>query len=213
MSRLGERLKEIIEEKYGGVPEFSRETGIPKTTVYNLIHRDFRGGNIDTVIPLCKALNIDTDALVGGTLRFRDFDPNYVDVPLYGYIAAGTPIEVASAEEWFPVPRVLVESHPNAFLLKVRGGGMDRLLPSGCLALVDPDDAEVLSGRVYALNVNGYDATLKHVEALQDGVRLVPNSSDPTIHPQVFDFNDEEAEDVTIIGRVVWATFPFDYEL
>jgi len=106
-----------------------------------------------------------------------------------------------------------MEKHPNAFLLRVDGESMDKKLPNGCLALIDPDDKDVKSGKVYALNINGYDATVKHVDRLSNGVRLVPNSSDPTILPQVYDFNDTSTESITILGRVIWATFPFDYEI
>ncbi|MCL2631492.1 MAG: hypothetical protein FWD45_00130, partial [Coriobacteriia bacterium] len=119
MNKLGDRLGEIIEERYGSIAEFSRASKIPKTTIYNLINRDFRGGNIDTVVPFCKMLGIDVDALVGGTLRFKNDDPDYVDVPLFGSIAAGEPIEMITVDELFPVPRVLMEKHPNAFLLRV----------------------------------------------------------------------------------------------
>lgn len=65
----------------------------------------------------------------------------------------------------------------------------------------------------YAVCVNGYKATIKRVRKLANGVELVPDSHDPTQRPIVFDYADDDAEEVTVIGRVVWATMPFDYEI
>ena len=90
---------------------------------------------------------------------------------------------------------------------------MNRVLPNGSLALVDPDMREVVSGMVYAVCVNGYDATVKRVRRLENGVELVPDSTDPTFHPVVYDSTVPDTETITIIGRVVWYTVPFDFEL
>ena len=65
-------------------------------------------------------------------------DGSFKDVPLYGSIAAGTPIDMIEINETHPVPTALVERHPDAFLLMVKGTSMNRLLPNGSYALVDP---------------------------------------------------------------------------
>ncbi|MCL2756990.1 MAG: XRE family transcriptional regulator [Coriobacteriia bacterium] len=211
MYKLGERLNDIIEEKYGSVAEFARVSKIPKTTIYNLINRDFRGGNINTIVPFCQLLGIDVDALIGGTLRMKGEDPDYVDVPLYGRIAAGEPIEMIEDKEWFPVPRRIAEAHPNAILLIVCGSSMDKVLPDRTYALIDQNQIDVINGQIYALTINGYDATIKKLEKLNNGMRLIPVSSDPTYEVEVLDFNKPETDKLRIIGRVIWMTSPFDY--
>lgn len=135
-----------------------------------------------------------------------------VDVPSYGAIAAGTPIEMVEVEDTQPVPVKVHNRFPNAFLLKVEGESMNRILPNGSYALVDPDQKEPISGKPYAVCVNGYDATIKRVVKLSNGFELTPDSTDPTFRPTVYDYNEPGTDPVTIIGRVVYYVLPFDWE-
>ena len=115
-------------------------------------------------------------------------------------------------EDTFVIPTALRERYPNAFLLKVVGESMNRVLPNGSYALVDPT-SEAVEGRAYAVAVNGYDATIKRVRHLANGIELAPDSTDPTIRPLVFDYADPDAETVTVIGEVVWYVVPYDFEI
>lgn len=135
-----------------------------------------------------------------------------VDVPSYGAIAAGTPIEMVEVEDSQPVPVRVHERFPKAFLLKVEGESMNRILPNGSYALIDPAQKEPISGKPYAVCVNGYDATIKRVVKLSNGFELTPDSTDPTFRPTVYDFNEPGTDPVTIIGRVVFYVLPFDWE-
>lgn len=136
-----------------------------------------------------------------------------VDVPLYGSIAAGTPIEMMAVEDTQQVPEKVHAAHPNAFLLRVEGESMNRILPNGCLALVDPCSEVDRDGKAYAVCVNGYDATIKRVRKLSNGFVLEPDSTDPTYVPQVFNFNEPDTMAITIIGRVVFYVLPTDWEI
>ena len=136
-----------------------------------------------------------------------------VDVPLYGSIAAGTPIEMISSESSQPVPIEVQCRYPSAFLLRVRGESMNRVLPNGCFALIDPEQREPVNCKAYAVCVNGYDATIKRVRRLQNGFELAPDSLDPTYKPTVYDYGEPGTDTVTIIGRVVHYVLPFDWEV
>lgn len=150
-------------------------------------------------------------------------DPNnpkfkMIDVPLYGSIAAGDPIYMNDPdelpEEWFSVPSVLVNKYESCFLLKVKGNSMNRVLPNGSYALVAPSRKEpVIDNHAYAVCVNGYDATIKRVKKLANGIELIPDSIDPTYKPKVYDYGLEETETITIIGEIVWYTIPFDFQI
>ena len=134
-----------------------------------------------------------------------------IDVPLYGRIAAGAPIEMMEIEDMQPVPVPVHQRHPNAFLLRVEGESMNRILPNGCLALVDPCSEVDRDGHPYAVCVNGYDATIKRVRKLNNGFVLEPDSMDPTYEPQVFNYNEPDTQTITVIGRVVYYVLPFDW--
>ena len=135
-----------------------------------------------------------------------------VEVPLYGAIAAGTPIEMIPVENSQPVPSEVRRRYPSAFLLKVEGDSMNRILPNGCYALVDPCEAVEPNGAPYAVCVNGYDATIKRVNKLNNGFELAPDSNDPTYSKQVFNYNEPGTQTITVIGEVVYFVLPFDWE-
>ena len=81
---------------------------------------------------------------------------------------------------------------------------MNRVLPDGHYALIDPCDEIRTSGQIYAIAVGDSAATIKHVRVLGNGLELVPDSDDPTHHPMVFDYADEALPEIRVIGRVVW---------
>lgn len=135
-----------------------------------------------------------------------------VEVPLYGAIAAGTPIEMTPVENTQPIPAKVHELHPNAFLLKVEGNSMNRVLPNGSYALIDPCKTVERDGAPYAVCVNGYDATIKRVRKLNNGFQLVPDSTDPTYETKTYNYNEPGTQTITVIGRVVYYVLPFDWE-
>ena len=163
------------------------------------------------LIKLSSVLDVTISYLLG--LENASIPNNStVDVPSYGSIAAGTPIEMVEVKDSQPVPVKVHERFPKAFLLKVEGESMNRILPNGSYALIDPAQKEPISGKPYAVCVNGYDATIKRVVKLSNGFELTPDSTDPTFRPIVYDYNEPGTDPVTIIGRVVYYVLPFDWE-
>lgn len=137
---------------------------------------------------------------------------DYTEVPLYGSIAAGEPIEMIAYDNKYPVPSKIRAKYPNGFLLKVDGESMNRVLPNGCYAYIDPAKTVDVPMKPYAVCVNGYDATIKRVRALNNGFELVPDSNDPTYKPTVYDYGVDDTPEITVIGRVVWYCVPMDWE-
>ena len=89
---------------------------------------------------------------------------------------------------------------------------MNRVLPNGSYALIDPCEDVTADNKPYAVCVNGYSATIKRVRKLANGFELAPDSTDPTYKPVVYDYGEEGTETITVIGRVVWYCVPFDWE-
>lgn len=169
--------------------------------------------DMGSIIQLAKLYKTSTDKILGS-----DFSPlnsvtdqAFIDVPLFGAIAAGTPIEMIAVEDTFPVPAKVHEKHPDAFLLKVVGESMNKILPNGCYALVDPCEDVEVNGQPYAVCVNGYDATVKRVDKLANGFRLRPDSNDPTYAEKTYNYNEPGTEQITIIGKVVYYVLPYDW--
>lgn len=211
---LEDALRSLIKEKYGSIPHFAEVIDVPANSVYNALNRGLKNTRTELTDKIYRELNIDWD-----TARLDDFkelrlkgtSSSFVDVPLYGSIAAGTPIEMIEIDETHPVPAKVMDKYPDAFLLKVKGRSMDKVLPDGCYALVDPCEEVERENQPHAVCVNGYDATIKRVRNLANGIELDPDSTDPTFKPSIYDYGDENTEEITIIGRVVYYVLPFDW--
>ena len=62
---LGSRLKHILDERGLTVTQFSKEAGVPAQTVYALINRDSNKADMDILIKLLAALNMDFFTFMG----------------------------------------------------------------------------------------------------------------------------------------------------
>lgn len=62
---LGSRLKQILEERGLTVTQFSKEAGVPAQTLYALINRDSNKADMDILIKLLTALNMDFFTFMG----------------------------------------------------------------------------------------------------------------------------------------------------
>lgn len=196
--------------------ELAERVGVSQQAIqyYESGERDIRSS---MVLKLSEALDCSPTYILGlddapwiKHIRLASAE-DFVDVPLYGSIAAGTPIEMIETDDMHPIPSEMHRRYPDAFLLRVKGESMNRVLPDGCYALVNPCSAAEEDGRPYAVCVNGYDATIKRVHVLNNGFELVPDSNDPTYKPTVYDYGVPGTETITVIGRVVWFCIPYDW--
>lgn len=202
----GYKIAEARIAKGWSQQELADKLGTTQQTIqrYESGARDIKSS---VLVKLSAALGVTISYLLG---MENAAIPNtaMTDVPLYGSIAAGTPIEMLEIEDEQPIPTKMHVRYPNAFLLRVKGESMNRVLPNGCFALVDPCDAVERDGQPYAVCVNGYDATVKRVRKLNNGFVLEPDSTDPTYERQVFNYNEAGTQTVTVIGRVVYYVLP-----
>lgn len=212
MKRIEDEIKDMIDSRYGSIPKFAKLINIPPQTIYTALKKGLSGASVATVMPIVAELGLDPVWLLNNRLIEKDnFTPDFIDVPLYGSIAAGTPIEMIDVDDTHPIPSEVHEKYPDAFLLRVKGESMNRVIPNGCYVLVDPCDVVDAEMQPYAVCVNGFDATIKRVRTLSNGFELVPDSTDPTYKPTVYDYGEPGTETVTVIGRVVWYTLPFEW--
>ena len=218
METLEDAIRRLIKKNYGSIPKFAAVIDVPENSIYSALSRGMGNTRTELTDKIYRELNIDWDTAKLGDdyrgLKLKTAVPNtnMVDVPLYGAIAAGTPIEMTPVENTQPIPAKVHELHPNAFLLKVEGNSMNRVLPNGSYALIDPCKTVERDGAPYAVCVNGYDATIKRVRKLNNGFQLVPDSTDPTYETKTYNYNEPETQTITVIGRIVYYVLPFDWE-
>lgn len=56
-------IKDLIKKRGLSLRSFAEEVGIPYTTLYSMLNRGIGKASVDTVIKVCKALDITTDRL------------------------------------------------------------------------------------------------------------------------------------------------------
>ena len=211
---IGDRIRAVREARGMSQAELAKRMGVVQQTgaKYESAGRDMRSG---TIARLAQALDTSIAFLLGQTDAMEIepiYDGGYVAVPYFGRVAAGTPITMEAADDTREIPADVRGRFPDSFLLLVTGESMNRILPDGCYALIDPCETIDHPGKPYAICVNGFDATIKRVRQLSNGIELIPDSLDPTYHTQTFDYGDPDTPDITVIGRVVWYCLPADWE-
>ena len=97
------------------------------------------------------------------------------ELPLFGYIAAGKPLDVDVSDETIAVPEHLTTRGEN-YVLKVRGDSMvdDGILDGDLVIIARRDLAD--NGEMVVANVSG-EVTLKRLYREGDRVRLQPANS------------------------------------
>lgn len=181
---------ETVEPRIGYVQALADHFGLPVSAL-------IEAGGMDQVDPVTKRLRPRASKSTA---------------PLYAAICAGTPIQSIEAEGQIPVPEHILEEHPKGFFLRVSGESMNRVLPNGSFAFVDPD-SDVVNGDVAVVVVNGCDAAIKRVHRFSSSVVLEPDSLDDQFKETVFDYARDEASEVKVIGRVVWYVAPYGERL
>jgi repressor LexA len=116
------------------------------------------------------------------------------ELPLFGYIAAGRPLDVVQSDEMIAVPERLTSRGEN-YVLKVKGDSMveDGILDGDLVVIVRRQIAE--NGEMVVANVSG-EVTLKRIYREGERVRLQPANTymNPIYAP---------ARDVAVQGVVV----------
>lgn len=105
----------------------------------------------------------------------RDERSTARELPLFGYIAAGRPLDVDVSDETITVPEHLTTRGEN-YVLKVRGDSMvdDGILDGDLVIIARRERAD--NGEMVVANVNG-EVTLKRLYREGERVRLQPANS------------------------------------
>ena len=126
-----------------------------------------------------------------------DSGPQAVELPLYGSVAAGLPIEAITGTETLAVPPDMVRRGRNNYVLKVQGNSMiDEQIRDGDYIVVSSQDTADNGQMVVAL-VGGESATVKKLYR-EPGNRIRLQPANATMDPII-----EDARNVQVQGIVV----------
>jgi repressor LexA len=106
-------------------------------------------------------------------VKREDTDPEALEIPLLGIVAAGQPIEAILSNETVPVPRSML-GRGRTFALRVRGDSMiDEHICDGDIVVVESRQTAENGQKVVAL-IDGSDATVKRFYNDAGKIRLEP---------------------------------------
>lgn len=217
MTSLSDRLKALREESGLSQAKVAKALNISYSGYQNYEYGKREKIPGDVLSRMAMLFNTTTDYILGvSNTRYKTIKPdvsesNFVDRPLYGSIAAGTPLEMLPIDETYETPRPVAEKYPNGFWLRIASDSMNLLFPVGTLVYVNPMEDIRVNGKPYALCVNGYDATVKMVDKMSNGYRLTPASTNPVYVPQEYDYSIPGTDRITVIGEIVYDMKPFDW--
>lgn len=127
--------------------------------------------------------------------------PDVQMVPIIGLTSAGNWREaiLAPGSGTMPVPARVAGN--KAFAVEVKGDSMDKIIPDGGYAIVDPDQSQLYNDKVYLIENADHDAQVKLYRS--NPARFEPASSNH-LHQILYVGEDS----VRVIGRVVWTGAP-----
>lgn len=80
---IEEQLRDLIIKHSGSVNRFANECGLSQSTIFTIFNRGIGKANIQSIITICRELNISTDELVQGRitpLQYLDANLEYINI-------------------------------------------------------------------------------------------------------------------------------------
>ncbi|PTR05127.1 MULTISPECIES: XRE family transcriptional regulator [unclassified Novosphingobium] len=116
-------------------------------------------------------------------------------VPVIGIAAAGAWREAINLPH-YSVPILKKPGRKAAFAVEVKGDSMDKILPDGSWAAVDPTQKTLFERKVYLIQNGDGEATIKRF--MEAPARFEPASNNPDHQPIMMGEHQ-----IIVIGRVV----------
>lgn len=118
-----------------------------------------------------------------------------IDVPLLGYVAAGSPIEAIASNETIAVPEDLV-GRRETYVLRVKGDSMiDEQIRDGDFVIVE-DRKTAENGEMVIALLGGSEVTLKKFYREHGRIRLQP--ANPAMQPIIADPSNVQLQGVVV---------------
>lgn len=191
---FGEVLKRLRKDKGFTQAELARLTGL-KVSAISMYENGNREPNFETLEIFADLFNVDMDVLLG---RKKKSDTTNISseekgkkevvrkgnrIPVLGRVAAGIPIEaVQDIEDYEEIPASWGDPR-EYFALKIQGHSMEPRIWDGDVVIAKKM-ADVDSGSVAVVLVDGEEATVKQIKKSEDGMTLI--GWNPAVYPPKF---------------------------
>lgn len=199
MKSIGERIKEA--RKSAGLTqlELAKKTELSRSYIGD-IEKDRYNPSVSTLQLIATATNTPLEDLLPSTKTVSPTGRG-VRIPVLGRVVAGIPIE--AVEEILDYEEITPELAATGefFALQVKGDSMLPKLEEGDVVIVKKQ-ADVETGDIAIVLVNGDEATIKQVKKVNGGIMLYGFNPD-VYEPHFYSNQQIEELPVQILGKVI----------
>ena len=198
---LHEKIRELRKQKGVTQQQLADILCVEKTNISKWEAGVYEPGKA-VLSKMAEYFNVSVDYLLGRTDNpTPDTLPTAtIKIPLLGNIAAGQPIEaIENVEDYVYISEDMAR-RGTYFALKVKGNSMEPRIYEGDIAIIR-HQAMVNNGEIAAVKVNGDDVTLKKVEYVKDGVKLI--GLNPSFTPLFYTTAECVQKTLTVLGKLV----------
>lgn len=195
----GQRITKLRKERDLQQKEVAAAIGMNRI-VLNRIELGKRPLRDDEAVALADFFHVTTDYLLKGVTA-QPRDKKGVRIPVLGRVVAGIPIE--AVEEILDYEEITPELAATGefFALQVKGDSMLPKLEEGDIVIVKKQ-ADVETGDIAIVLVNGDEATIKQVKKVNGGIMLYGFNPD-VYEPHFYSNQQIEELPVRILGKVI----------
>ena len=196
----GQRITKLRKERDLQQKEVAEAIGMNRI-VLNRIELGKRPLRDDEAVALADYFHVTTDYLLKGKSSNQSSSGRGVRIPVLGRVVAGIPIE--AVEEILDYEEITPELAATGefFALQVRGDSMLPKLEEGDVVIVKKQ-ADVETGDIAIVLVNGDEATIKQVKKVNGGIMLYGFNPD-VYEPHFYSNQQIEELPVRILGKVI----------
>jgi SOS-response transcriptional repressor LexA len=207
---LGNKLKEIRENKNLTLDEFSLLLNEDRQTYYNY-ERGSRGLHIFKLEKYVKKLKLSHKEIleilnISLNNNLINSIDGFLKANIYSFAGAGNFIDLT---EYEPIDTIIIPVNfysPSIVLVKVSGHSMEPLIFNDAIVGIDKNDKQFVSGEIYAVWLPYEGAVIKRLYVMKDNIIL---SSENKNFPEIkVSFADVQADNF-IIGRLKWVIQKF----
>ena len=204
---LGAKIRNLRHSQNYTQEDLAQKLKISKSTI-GMYETGEREPDFETLEPFAVFLNENIDTLLGkssATLPPGAEKINfsrYHSTPILCRISAGLPIYAEQNIEGYTLTDL--NGGAEYFALRISGDSMNAIgINDGYLIIARRQD-EVENGEVAVVMVGEEDATVKRFYSSGNTVTLVPQSTNPSHTPQIYDLNKTP---IKVLGKVVKVEF------
>jgi repressor LexA len=170
--KLTKRQKEILDF----ISEFIEHNGYSPSM--EEIAKHFHFASLNAVFKHLESLenrgHLHRDSNRARSIQLSQSSIGIRNLPLFGYVAAGKPIEAISNPDTLPIPEYFLPRQGNYYILRVKGDSMiDEHIQDGDYVVVESRDTAIPGEMVVAL-IDNENTTLKKFYTEGTQIRLQP---------------------------------------